>query len=152
MPWCGVPACWIKYESYDADSTHACCIYWLKTQKVSVKKKRKFTEDAITVCITPTHPSKPLHHNLKPPRLRHQSLLKTSQMKMIHLNSNMSYMTTKESQKSKCRKNSSPQCPLRYHLWLAGPHCGLLHRQRASPLASRSSQLRSGRCRQERAL
>ena len=52
---CGVPAQWV---GYDADSTHAHRIYWPETQKVSVERDIKFTEDAITVCVTPSRPSK----------------------------------------------------------------------------------------------
>ena len=52
---CGVPARWV---SYDADSTHAHHIYWPETQKVSVERDIKFTEDAIIVRVTPSCPSK----------------------------------------------------------------------------------------------
>ena len=48
----------VQWVGYDADSTHAHRIYWPETQKVSVERDIKFTEDAITVCITPSHPSK----------------------------------------------------------------------------------------------
>ena len=51
----GVPVQWV---GYNADSTHAHHIYWPETQKVFVERDIKFTEDTITVHITPSHPSK----------------------------------------------------------------------------------------------
>ena len=50
-----VPVHWI---GYDADSTHAHCIYWPETQKVSVERNVKFSEDSVTVRIIPLIPRK----------------------------------------------------------------------------------------------
>ena len=51
----GVPTHWI---GYDADSTHAHCIYWPETQKVSVERNVKFSDNSITVRVIPLIPGK----------------------------------------------------------------------------------------------
>ena len=52
----GVPAQWV---GYDIDSTHTHHIYWPETQKVSMEHDIRFTEDTVTVRITPPHSRKP---------------------------------------------------------------------------------------------
>ena len=50
-----IPAHWI---GYDADSTHAHHIYWPETQKVSVERNVKFSDDSVTVRVIPLIPKK----------------------------------------------------------------------------------------------
>ena len=50
-----VPAHWI---GYDADSTYAHHIYWPETQKVSVERNIKFSDNSVTVRVIPLTPGK----------------------------------------------------------------------------------------------
>ncbi len=47
---CGIEACWV---GYDADSTHAHCIYWLNKNSVSVECNIKFTSLTVTIYTGP---------------------------------------------------------------------------------------------------